>query len=59
MFSTWSSPNPILYGSGTSKAVGEQLKKFGCGKVLVVFDKGVAGSRIVRQNPWVHKKRWD
>jgi alcohol dehydrogenase class IV len=40
-------PNPILYGSGTSKAVGEQLKKFGCGKVLVVFDKGVQAAGIV------------
>lgn len=47
MFSTWSSPNPILYGSGTSKAVGEQLKKFGCKKVLLVFDKGVQAAGIV------------
>ena len=47
MYSTWSSPNPILYGSGTSKVVGEQLKKFGCQKVLVVFDKGVQAAGIV------------
>ena len=47
MYSTWSSPNPILYGSGSSKTVGEQLKKFGCEKVLVVFDKGVQAAGIV------------
>ena len=46
MFSTWSSPNPILYGSGSSKTVGEQLGKFGCKKVLVVFDKGVQAAGI-------------
>ncbi len=47
MYSTWSSPNPILYGSGASKAVGEQLKKLGCKKVLAVFDKGVQAAGIV------------
>jgi alcohol dehydrogenase class IV len=46
MFSTWSSPNPVLYGSGSSKAVGEQLKKLGCHKVLVVYDKGVKAAGI-------------
>lgn len=47
MFSTWSSPNPVLYGSGSSKIVGEQLKKYGCKKVIVVFDKGVRSAGIV------------
>jgi alcohol dehydrogenase class IV len=46
MFSTWSSPNPVLYGTGSSKAVGEQLKRFGCRKVIVVYDKGVKGAGI-------------
>ena len=46
MISTWNSPNPVLYGSGTSKTVGEQLKKFGCGKVIVVYDKGVKAAGI-------------
>jgi alcohol dehydrogenase class IV len=47
MFSTWSSPNPVLYGTGASKAVGEQLKRFGCRKVIVVYDKGVKSAGIV------------
>lgn len=47
MFSTWSSPNPVMYGSGSLKVVGEQLKKFGCQKVIVVFDKGVQAAGIV------------
>lgn len=46
MFSTWSSPNPVLYGTGSSKAVGEQLKRFGCRKVIVVYDKGVKAAGI-------------
>ncbi len=47
MNSTWNSPNPVLYGSGSSKTVGEQLKNRGCKKVIVVFDKGVQQAGIV------------
>ena len=47
MFSTWNSPNPVLFGSGASKTVGGHLLKFGCGKVLVVFDKGVKAAGVV------------
>jgi alcohol dehydrogenase len=47
MFSTWNSPNPVLYGSGSSKVTGEQLKKFGCKKVIIVYDKGVKSAGIV------------
>ncbi len=47
MYSTWSSPNPVLYGSGSSKSVGEQLKRLGCKKVMVVCDKGVKAAGIV------------
>ncbi|SHI21663.1 1,3-propanediol dehydrogenase [Sporobacter termitidis DSM 10068] len=46
MFSTWNSPNPVLYGSGSSKAVGAQLKKLGCKKVVVVCDAGVKAAGI-------------
>lgn len=46
MQSTFSSPNPILFGRGTSKETGEHLKRFGCTKVLVVFDKGVKDAGI-------------
>lgn len=46
MFSTWNSPNPVLYGSGSSKSIGEQLHKVGCKKVLVVYDKGVKSAGI-------------
>ena len=49
MFSTWSSPNPVLYGSGTSKTVGEQLKKFGCKKVIVIYDAGVEAAGIAEK----------
>lgn len=47
MNSTWSSPNPILYGNGTSAEVGNRLKQFGCKKVLVVFDKGTQAAGVV------------
>jgi len=46
MFSTWSSPNPVLYGSGSSKTIGSHLKRFGCSKVIVVFDQGVKAAGI-------------
>ena len=42
MESIWNSPNPILFGIGTAKVVGDKLREFGCKKVLVVYDKGVA-----------------
>jgi alcohol dehydrogenase class IV len=42
MQSVWNSPNPILFGRGSAKAVGDKLREFGCKKVLVVYDKGVA-----------------
>ena len=41
MESIFNSPNPILFGMGTSKQTGEKLKEFGCKKVLVVFDQGI------------------
>ena len=44
--STWSSPNSVLYGSGSSASIGGQLKKLGCGKVIVVYDKGVAAAGV-------------
>jgi len=42
MQSVWNSPNPILFGRGSAKAVGDKLREFGCKKVLVVYDEGVA-----------------
>ncbi len=41
MESIFNSPNPILFGMGSSKQTGEKLKEFGCKKVLVVFDQGI------------------
>jgi len=41
MESIFNSPNPILFGIGAAKNTGSELKKLGCKKVLVVFDKGV------------------
>jgi alcohol dehydrogenase len=46
MQSIFSSPNPILFGIGSSQATGEKLKGFGCKKVLVVYDKGIKDSGI-------------
>jgi alcohol dehydrogenase class IV len=46
VFSTWSSPNPVLFGSGSSKSIGEQLVKHGCKKVIVIYDKGVKSAGI-------------
>ena len=41
MESIFNSPNPILFGIGAAGQTGSELKKQGCKKVLVVFDKGV------------------
>ncbi|MBQ9858036.1 MAG: iron-containing alcohol dehydrogenase [Oscillospiraceae bacterium] len=45
--SSWNSPNKVLYGTGSSKTVGQQLVKFGCKKVIVVYDKGIEAAGIV------------
>ena len=39
--SRWSSPNPVVFGSGSCARTGEFLKEFGCSKVIVVYDRGV------------------
>lgn len=46
MQSIFCSPNPLLFGVGASKVVGEKLKGFGCTKVLVVYDKGIKSAGI-------------
>ena len=46
MPSVFSSANPILFGIGTSKLVGEKLKELGCTKVLVVYDEGIKSAGI-------------
>jgi alcohol dehydrogenase class IV len=46
MPSTFSCPNPILFGIGTSKLVGSKLKELGCSKVLVVYDAGIEAAGI-------------
>ena len=45
--SSWNSPNRVLYGTGSAKTVGQQLVKFGCKKVIVVYDKGIEAAGIV------------
>ena len=47
MPSVFSSPNPILFGIGSSKLVGEKLKELGCSKVLMVYDSGIKAAGIV------------
>ena len=39
--STFSSPNPVLFGEGTAGQTGERLRMLGCKKTLVITDKGV------------------
>jgi alcohol dehydrogenase class IV len=46
MKSVFSSPNPLLFGIGTSKQPGEKLKQLGCKKVLVVYDQGIKNSGV-------------
>ena len=46
MPSVFSSPNPILFGVGTAKLVGEKLKEFGCAKVLIVYDDGIKAAGL-------------
>ena len=47
MPSIFSSPNPILFGTGTSKLTGEKLKQLGCTKVLLVYDAGIKAAGLV------------
>jgi alcohol dehydrogenase class IV len=46
MSSVWSSPNPLLFGCGKSGETGAELRKLGCKKALVVYDRGVAEAGI-------------
>ena len=46
MPSVFSSPNPILFGVGTSKLTGEKLKELGCSKILLVYDAGIKAAGI-------------
>jgi alcohol dehydrogenase class IV len=46
MSSVWSSPNPLLFGRGRAAEIGAELRKLGCKKALVVYDKGVADAGI-------------
>jgi len=46
MNSVFDSPNPILFGCGTSSRVGEKLAELGCKKVLAVYDKGIKAAGV-------------
>ena len=47
MPSTFSSPNPVLFGTGTAGSTGERLKMLGCRKTLLISDKGVKAAGIL------------
>lgn len=49
MQSIFSSPNPLLFGTGTAKLVGEKLREFGCTKVLVVYDAGIKNAGLAER----------
>jgi len=46
METVFHTPNPILFGSGSSKMTGKKLKEFGCTKIMVVYDKGIKDAGI-------------
>lgn len=46
METVFNAPNPILFGSGSVKAIGQKLKGFGCTKVMVVTDPGINSTGI-------------
>ena len=46
MPSVFSSPNPVLFGVGTSKLTGGKLKELGCSKVLLVYDAGIKAAGL-------------
>ena len=46
-YSTFSSPNPVLFGAGTAAQTGARLKTLGCKRTLVISDKGVKSAGIV------------
>ena len=46
-YSTFSSPNPVLFGAGTAAQTGERLRQLGCKRVLVIYDKGIEAAGIV------------
>lgn len=49
MPSVFDSPNKLLFGIGTSEAVGEKLKGLGVTKVLFIYDAGIKAAGIVDQ----------
>ena len=49
MPSTFSAPNPILFGTGVSKQTGKKLRELGCTKVLLVYDAGIKAAGLVEK----------
>ena len=47
MNSVFETPNPILFGRGTSALLGEKATGLGIKKALVVYDKGIKAAGIV------------
>jgi alcohol dehydrogenase class IV len=48
-FATWSFPTTILFGPGAVATLGENVKRAGGSRVLLVSDKGVTRAGITRQ----------
>ncbi|MDR1068084.1 MAG: iron-containing alcohol dehydrogenase, partial [Clostridiales Family XIII bacterium] len=46
MHSIFSAPNPLLFGSGSIKAIGDKMREYGCKKALVVYDRGIKAAGI-------------
>lgn len=46
MQSVFSAPNPVLFGTNSSEAVGKKLKEMGCSKVMVVYDQGIKDAGV-------------
>ncbi len=45
----FSLPTRILFGPGTAGSAGEELKKYGCRRPLIVTDKGIRKAGIVER----------
>jgi len=44
---SWEIPTRLIFGPGCSRQVGEELKKLGGSKVLIVTDRGVEGAGVL------------
>ncbi|MDR1605292.1 MAG: iron-containing alcohol dehydrogenase [Gracilibacteraceae bacterium] len=55
--SIFSSPNSLLFGCGVAKQIGKHLKRLGCTKVLLVYDKGIEATGMAKSvAEWIEQE---